>query len=187
MIIIDKSPGLQEVTRVHWFALSVKPRHEKSVAQALRSQGLEEFLPLYQEQHAWSDRTKRVEIPLFAGYVFCHFGFHDRFVVLNTRGVIRILGAGSIFSPVSEDQIAELRAISASGLPALPHPYLEPGDLVRVERGPLAGVRGMVLRNKGVTSLVVSVEILQRSVVVEVESEVVRPEVFRRQLTRAAS
>jgi transcription antitermination factor NusG len=126
-------------------------------------------------------------MPLFAGYVFCRFCFHDRFVVLNTRGVIRILGAGSIFSPVSEDQIADLRVITASGLAALPHPYLAPGDMVRVERGPLAGVRGMVLRNKGFTSLVVSVEILQRSVVVEVESDVVQPEVFRRQLTRAAS
>lgn len=178
---------LEPVTRPHWFALNVKPRHEKAVAESLRRQELETFLPLYQEQHAWSDRSKRVEVPLFAGYVFCRFSFSDRLAVWNTRGVIRVLGAGNIFAPISENQIAELRAIAASGLPARPCPYLAPGALVRVERGPLAGVQGMVLRNKGVMSVVVSVEILQRSVVVEVESNAVRPDIFQQQLTRAAS
>ncbi len=184
---IDKSQAFLSMAQPRWFALSVKPRHEKSVAQALRLQLFEEFLPLYREQHAWSDRTEWVAVPLFAGYVFCRFSFADRLAVLNTRGVLRILGAGNIFAPVSEEQIAELRAVVASGLPARPCSYLVPGEMVRVERGPLSGVRGMVLRNKGVTSVVVSVEILQRSVVVEVDSDAVRPDVFRRQLARAAS
>jgi transcription antitermination factor NusG len=184
---IDKLQAFQSIAQPRWFALSVKPRHEKSVVQALRLQQLEEFLPLYREQHAWSDRTRWVEVPLFAGYVFCRFSFADRLAVLNTRGVIRILGAGNIFAPVSEEQISELRAVVASGLPARPCSYLAPGEMVRVERGPLAGVRGMVLRHKGVTSVVVSVEILQRSVVVEVDSDAVRPDIFRRQLAHAGS
>lgn len=187
MIPIHPSRLLQPVTQANWFALNVKPRHEKSVAEALRAQGLESFLPLYEERHAWSDRIKRVELPLFAGYVFCRFSFADRLVVWNTRGVIRVLGAGYVFAPLSEEQIAELRAVSISGLPARPCPYLAPGEAVRVQRGPLTGVRGTVVRSKGVTSVVISVEILQRSVIVEVGSDVVRPEVFRRQLTRAAS
>jgi transcription antitermination factor NusG len=187
MSSLNPSQILEPVTRTHWFAVNVKPRHEKAVADSLRRQELEAFLPLYQEQHAWSDRTKRVEVPLFAGYLFCRFSFADRLAVWNTRGVIRVLGAGNIFAPVGEDQIAELRAVVASGLPARPCPYLAPGEMVRVDRGPLAGVQGMVLRNKGVTSVVVSVEILQRSVVVEVESDAVRPDIFRHQLTRAAS
>jgi len=187
MSSLNQSTNLEPVTRAHWFALNVKPRHEKVVAESLRRQQLEAFLPVYQEQHAWSDRTKRVELPLFAGYVFCRFSFAERVAVWNTRGVVRVLGAGNIFAPVSDDQIAELRALVASGLPARPCPYLAPGEMVRVQRGPLAGVQGMVLRNKGVTSVVVSVQILQRSVVVEVESDAVRPEVFRHQLTRAAS
>lgn len=188
MSSLNPSHTLQPATRAHWFALNVKPRHEKAVAESLRRQELETFLPLYQEQHLWSDRTKRVEVPLFAGYVFCRFSFSDRLAVWNTRGVIRVLGAGcNIFAPITENQIAELRAIAASGLPARPCPYLVPGEMVRVDRGPLAGVQGMVLRNKGVTSVVVSVEILQRSVVVEVESNAVRPEIFQHQLTRAAS
>jgi transcription antitermination factor NusG len=100
--------------------------------------------------------------------------------------VLRILGAGNIFAPVSSEQIAELRTIVASGLPARPCPYLVPGALVCVESGPLSGIRGTVVRSKGVTSVVVSVEILQRSVVVEVDSDAVRPDVSRRQLIRAA-
>ena len=187
MIIMPQSPNVEPVVRPHWFAINVKPRHEKSVAEALRRQGLESFLPLYQQRHVWSDRIKRVELPLFAGYVFCRFSFADRRTVWNTQGVIRVLGAGDVFAPVSEEQIAELRAVVASGLPARPCPYLASGEVVRVERGPLTGVRGTVLRNKGFTSVVVSVEILQRSVAVEVESGVVRPEIIRRQLTRAAS
>ena len=185
MISIERNP--QSSREAHWFAINVKPRHEKRVAETLRVQGLESFLPVYQERHAWSDRVKRVELPLFAGYVFCRLSYADRHVVWNTRGIIRLLGAGNVFAPLSEEQIAELRAVEASGLPARPCPYIAAGEVVRVERGPLAGVRGKVLRHKGVTSVVVSVEILQRSVLVEVESEAVRPETFRHQLTRAAS
>jgi transcription antitermination factor NusG len=181
------SPAYQSIAQPLWFALSVKPRHEKSVAQALRLRQLEEFLPLYQEQHAWSDRMKPVKLPLFCGYVFCRFSFADRLTVLSTRGVTRILGAGNIFAPISEEQIAELRAIVASGLPARPCSCPVPGERVRVERGPLCGVRGTVLRTKRTTSIVVSVEILRRSVAVEVHSDHVRPDAFQRQLARAAS
>jgi transcription antitermination factor NusG len=184
MTITDRP---ERLTQPHWFALLVKPRHEKSVAQALRDRQLEEFLPLIREQHAWSDRVKCVRVPLFAGYVFCRFAFADRLAVLNTRGVLRILGAGHIFAPVSCEQIADLRTIVASGLPARPGPYLVPGATVRVESGPLSGIRGMVVRNKGLTSVVVSVEILQRSVVVEVDSDAVRPDVVDHRLARAAS
>jgi len=187
MNIFDQSLARQPERPAHWFAINVKPRHEKSVTEALRRQGLELFLPLYQESHAWSDRIKRVELPLFAGYVFCRFSFADRVKVWSTRGVIRVLGAGNVFAPLSEDQIADLRAVVASGLPSRPCPYLVPGEPVRVERGPLIGLRGTVLRNKGVASIVVSIEILQRSVAVEVESDVLQPETCRRQLTRAAS
>jgi transcription antitermination factor NusG len=152
-----------------WFALSVKPRHEKAVARALRTRQLEDFLPLYRESHAWSDRTKPVELPLFAGYVFCRFSYSERLVVLNTPGVTAILGAGKVFAPISEEQIEALRTIAASRVRARPCEYLPPGQLVRVESGPLAGVRGTVLRHKGGACVVISVEILQRSVAAEVE------------------
>jgi len=157
-----------------WFALVVKPRHEKSVARALRAKQLEEFLPLYRERRAWSDRVKAVELPLFCGYVFCYFSYAERLRVLNTPGVVCILGAGEIFRPIAESEIETIRLIAQSGLPAKPYPYLEAGEIVRVEEGPLAGIKGTVIRSKGTTSVIISVELLKRSVAVELNSEAVR-------------
>jgi transcription termination/antitermination protein NusG len=154
-----------------WFALAVKPRHEQSVGRSLRERKVEEFVPVYREQRVWSDRAKRVELPLFPGYVFSRFAYHERLIVLNTPGVVAILGAGKVFTPVSDEQIAMLRAIVSSGLPARPCPYLAPGQLVHVDRGPLSGIRGTVVRGHGSTAIVVSIEMLQRSVAVELSHD----------------
>ena len=158
-----------------WFALTVKPRYEKSVSRALRARNLEEFLPLYKEKREWSDRVKAVEFPLFSGYVFCRFDYADRLTVLNTPGVASILGAGAIYAPIPEDEIAAIRLIVNSGVRARPWAYLAPGQTVRVDQGPLAGLRGTVLRNKGVTCVVISVELLRRSIAAEVDSCAVQP------------
>ncbi len=166
---------MRDVTVPLWFALSVQPRHEKAVAEALVFQQLETFVPLVRERRKWSDRVKAVEVPLFPGYAFCRFGFQDRFAVLNTRGVTGILGAGRCLDPVSEEQISALRKVVASGLQPRPYSYFSPGLPVTVGRGPLAGVRGTVLRNKGTTAVVISVDVLQRSIVVEVEPGALEP------------
>jgi transcription antitermination factor NusG len=152
-----------------WFALSVKSRHERSVSRALRVKELQEYAPMYRERHAWSDRVKRVESPLFPGYVFCRFSYAQRLAILNTPGVMAILGAGKVFSPIPEEEIASIRTLVDSGVPVRPCAYLAPGDVVCIERGPLAGVRGAVLRTKNSKYLVVSIELLQRSVVAEVD------------------
>jgi transcription antitermination factor NusG len=157
-----------------WFAVVVKPRHEKSTARLLRGRGLEEFLPLYRERRAWSDRRQALELPLFPGYVFCRFSYVDRLRVLSAPGVVCVLGAGDVFSPITEAEIRTIRGIVASGLPARPCPYLLPGEVVRVMEGPLAGVSGTVLRHKGITSVVITVETLRRSLAVELDSEAVR-------------
>ncbi len=167
-------PALENITQRLWFAVGVKPRHEKAVAEAFRASAIEYFAPVYRQQRVWSDRTKLVELPLFAGYVFSRFRYDERFRILNTRGVISILGGGKVFSPVSDEQIETLKTLVRSGAPARPHPYLAPGQQVEVERGPLAGIRGTVLRAKGTTCIVVGVEILQRSVAVEVDAAAVR-------------
>jgi transcription antitermination factor NusG len=158
-----------------WFAVSVKPRHEKAVGRFLRERDLVQFVPLCRGRRAWSDRVKKVDLPLFAGYVFCRFSYADRLNVLSTPGVTGILGAGKVFSPISEEQIAALRTIVASGAPARPCDYLPPGQIVRVEDGPLAGVSGTVLRSHGSASIVISIEILQRSVAVELDVFSVKP------------
>src|SRR5689334_560088 len=135
--------------RSSWFALTVKPRHEKAAAQNLRLRGLEEFLPLQTIRRSWSDRTQTIEAPLFPGYVFCRFTFGERLHALNTPGVRSVVGFGNRETPLDEADIGAVQRLVASGLPVSPLPYLRTGDRVQVEHGFLKGVRGVIVREKG--------------------------------------
>jgi transcription termination/antitermination protein NusG len=157
-----------------WFALAVKPRHEKAVARNLQARGLVEFTPVYAARRSWSDRTTRVDVPLFPGYAFCHFGRAERFAAITTPGVMSVVGFGLCDVPVEDAEIESIRALLASGLPVDPVPYVRAGDPVRIEHGPLAGARGTVLRLKGSWRLVVNVELLQRSVAIEIDRGMAR-------------
>ena len=156
---------------VSWFAVIVKPRHEKSAAAGLRSKGFNEFLPLYSSRRRWSDRVQQVELPLFPGYVFCQFSTDQRTGVLRTGGVVGVVGFGTGPAQVEESQIEAIRTILRSGYPVQPWPYLHVGDGVRIEDGPLIGLEGVLLREKGERRVVVSVELLQRSVAVDIGRE----------------
>jgi transcription antitermination factor NusG len=156
-----------------WYALTVKPNHEKTTAQALESKGLESFLPLYRARRRWSDRIKELDLPLFAGYVFCRFMGGERARVLTTPGVTSVVGFGNQPAPVAEEEIEAVRAMIASGLPVGPWPYLRVGERVRIEAGPLCGLEGILTQVKDVWRVVVSVELLQRSVAAEVDRDVV--------------
>ena len=157
-----------------WFALRIKARREKFVASSLRSKGYEEFLPLYRCRRRWSDRMKTHELPLFPGYVFCRFDMNNRLPILVTPNVLLIVGCGKTPLPVEDSEIAALQSIVKSGLKAEPWPYLRVGQRVRIERGSLEGVEGLLLAAKP-QRLVVSVTILQRSVAVEIEEAWARP------------
>jgi len=159
----------------NWFALQVKPRHEKAAANALRSKGFEEFLPMCTSVRRWSDRWKELQTPLFPRYVFCRFDLKDRLPVLTTPGVVSIVGTGKIPTPVDEAEIRAVQTIVKSGLPAEPWPFLRVGQLVRIEAGPLADLEGILLEIKNRHRLIVSVTILQRSVAVEIERFWVTP------------
>ena len=158
-----------------WFALCVKPRHEKTTAWALRSKGFEEFLPLHRRLRRWSDRLKELDEPLFSRYVFCRFDPMDRLPVLRTPGVVSIVGFAGNPAPVADGEIAALQAIVKSGLTAQPWPFLQRGQLVRIEAGPLSGLEGILLDWKSRHRLIVSVTLLQRSVAVEIDRLWVRP------------
>jgi transcription antitermination factor NusG len=158
-----------------WYALQVRPRFEKMVASALVSKGYEGFLPLYRHRSRWSDRIKEVQLPLFPGYLFCRFDINRRLPILVTPGVIQIVGIGKAPHPVDEGEIAALQTIVVSGLQAEPQSYLNIGEKVRIEIGPLAGVEGILVAMKGGSRLVVSVSLLQRSVSVEVKESWVVP------------
>lgn len=158
-----------------WFALITMPRHEKVVAKGLRSSGVEAFLPLYRSRRRWSDRVKEVELPLFAGYVFARFEPAGRVGILRTPGVRAIVSFGKFPTPVPDHEIVALQNMVASGLPLEPWPFLRVGERVRLEGGPLDGLEGILVRVDRVWRVVVSVNLLQRSVAAEVDRCWVRP------------
>jgi transcription antitermination factor NusG len=152
-----------------WFALHVRARQEKTAAWALHNKGFEQFLPTYLEARRWSDRMKKLEVPLFPGYVFCRLDLRQRLAALKTPGVMAIVGIGKDPTPVENSEIAALQAIMRTNLPAVPWPFLQVGHRVRIEAGPLAGVEGILADFKSRGRLVVSVTLLQRSVLVDIE------------------
>ncbi len=157
-----------------WFALMVKSHHEKAVASALRGKGYTEFLPLYEAWHHAGGRTKSVSLPLFPTYVFCRFDPHNRLPVLTTPGVFSIVGIGNMPAPVETREIAAIQSVLQSGRSVNPWPYVNIGDRVRVDSGPLKGIEGLLLNHKGEHRLLISLPLLQRSVTVEVERTWVR-------------
>jgi transcription antitermination factor NusG len=153
-----------------WFALQVRARHEQGVAAHLDGIGFEWFLPLYKCRKRWSDRIKEAEVPLFPGYLFCRLNPQDRLPILKTPGVVQIVGYNRQPVPVDEVEIMALQRLVSSGMPNHPWPYLEVGEQVRIESGPLRGLEGRVVEFKGNHRLVLSVKLLQRSVAVEMDS-----------------
>jgi len=159
----------------HWFALTVKPQHERAAAFALRQKGFEEFLPLYRTRRRWSDRMKELELPLFPGYVFCRFPSSERASVLMTPSVRSIVAFGRQAAPVADEEIRAIQTMICSGLPLAPWPYLRVGQRIQIEEGPLRGVEGILVGLKDAWRVVVSVNLLQRSVAVEIDRRAVTP------------
>ena len=153
-----------------WFALNTKFRYEGFAANHLRGKGYEVFLPIYKCRRRWSDRVKQLDLPLFPGYLFCRFDVMDRLPILTTPGMIQIVGFGKTPVPVDEAEIAALQTAIGSGLEREPWPFLQIGQKVKIDCGPLRGVEGILLNIKGGHRLVLSVTLLQRSVAVEVNS-----------------
>jgi len=159
-----------------WYALTVKHQHEMAARSALEFKGFEAFVPTYRARRRWSDRVKEEDLPLFAGYVFCRFAFTERIKVIDVPGVAKVVEFGGVPAEISEAEIAAIRTVMDSKLPAHPWPYLKLGDRVRVERGPLRGVEGVLLREqRDRLQLVIGIEMLQRSLAVEVEADMVTP------------
>jgi transcription antitermination factor NusG len=148
-----------------WFALYVKPRHEKNVSIILRGKGFEEFVPVYRRRTP----SRTSELPLFPGYVFCRFSTEHRLPVLTVPGVFYVVGFAGAAVPVKTEEIAALQRVVDSGLPRAPWPELPTGRKVLVSAGPLEGIEGIVVSYKNSSRLLISIELLQRSVSVEVD------------------
>jgi transcription antitermination factor NusG len=160
---------------VPWFAVRVKSQCEQSVAHAFRQRDYEEFLPLYWSRRRWSDRIKMLQLPLFAGYLFCRFDPSQRARILEVPGVVHIAGIGKIPLAVDSAEVEAIRLAVNSGQRLEPWNHMQVGDTVRVEEGPLCGLQGVLLRLKGGSHLILSIKMLQRGVAVEVERSLVVP------------
>jgi len=158
-----------------WYAVAVRSNFEKIVAESLRQKDYEIFLPSHLSKRSWSDRTKVIERALFPGYLFCRMELQQRVPLLNTPGVASIIGMGKCPVPVPDSEIRAVQTIVESGLPVSPWPYLKAGQSVYINQGPLAGLEGIVIAAKNSSRLVVSVEMLRRSVTVEIENEWAEP------------
>ena len=158
-----------------WYALRVKSNFEWVTASILREKGFREFLPVYKAKVRWSDRVKLAERPLFPGYLFCQFDASQRLPIVSTPGVVHVVGVGKRPVAIDKQEMEAISTIVRSGGPAMPWPFLQVGERVLVERGPLAGLEGMLVSLKSSCRIVVTISLLQRSIAVEIEREWVRP------------
>lgn len=156
-------------SQARWYALRTRSRHEKIVRDQLAKQGIEPLLPIVKRLSQWKDRKKEIEVPLFSGYCFVRFALDHKLAVLKTIGVVDLVGSGHSPEPIPDEEIAALRTLMASVLPYDSHPYLHEGMMVEVIRGPLQGVRGILLRKEKRHRLVLGVRLIQQAAAVEID------------------
>jgi transcription antitermination factor NusG len=158
-----------------WFAVYTTPRHEKAVARQFEVRHIESFLPLYRSVRRWKNGCRvEVDRPLFPNYIFASLERHEYGRVLQTPGVLSLVGSKREPSPVVSSEIESLR----SGLPLRefePHPYLVAGDRVRIHSGPFAGMVGVLVRRKNNLRVVLSLDLIMQSVAVEIGMDEVEP------------
>jgi transcription antitermination factor NusG len=162
-----------------WFALAVKPRFEKAVAQGLELKGYETLLPLYKKHHKYGARSKVAELPLFPGYVCCRFDVLTRLPILTMPGVIRVLGVGNKPIALADVEVNSLQMAITARLSVQPFPFIDAGQRVRINAGALAGLEGIIIGCKQRLRLVLSVTLLRRSVLLEIDRDQVSAEECR--------
>lgn len=165
---------MSDVSSSHgWYALYTRHQHEKTVYELLSGKGIESFLPLYTAAHRWKDRVKRVSLPLIPCYVFVREPVVEWLPVLSTPGVHSVVGFGGQPATIPSSEVEAIQKVVNSPVKVEAHPYLREGDRVRVTSGVLQGLEGILLRKKNWCKLLLSIELLQRSVAVEIEAAMV--------------
>ena len=158
-----------------WFAIRTRSQSEKLTTVVLRNKGYEPFLPLYRVERRWSDRIRKMDVPLFYGYVFCCFNIDRRLPILTMPSVVEIVGIGRTPVPIDDTEIAAIQTLVESGLSLQPRPFLEVGKRVGVVAGPLRGLQGILLHSSNSDRLVVSITLLRRSVAAEIDRRWIVP------------
>lgn len=158
----------------NWYALYTRPRFEKKVNEALQLKDLHSFLPVRTVIRMWSNGKKKIEEPLFPSYVFIKSGTKEQYQALKTYGVCRFVGFNGRPSRIPDAQIQAIQHILEQNHVPKPHEYLNRGDLVEIVDGPLAGMRGFYVEDRGVGRLVITVDAIMQSIAVEVERDFVK-------------
>jgi transcription antitermination factor NusG len=170
-----QTPFPQGHCEPRWYAAYTSANHEKRVVEQLGVREVEHFLPLYASQRRWKDRRMTLDLPLFPGYVFVRLALRDRLRVQQVPGVARLVGFNGTPAALPDEEIETLRKSLGNGIHVEPHPYLTVGRRVRIKSGPLAGVEGVLLRRRGNSRLVISIDLIQRSVAVDADAMDVEP------------
>jgi len=165
------NPGSSPQSGLKWYAVHTRARHEKVVAAQFRSRGLDCYLPLVEEIHRWSDRRKRVLVPLFSGYAFIHASESAETVaaVRQVQSVVGLVGAQPGGTAIPEAEINTVCRLLSHNIPCVNYPFLKVGRRVRIRGGALEGLEGTLVSVQGTTSFVVSIELIQRSLAVRIE------------------
>ena len=158
-----------------WWAIYTRHQHEKTVAEMLSTKGFEVFLPLYESMRRWKDRSKLLTLPLFPCYVFLKGTLERKLQVVSTPGVHMILYRGDEVATIRAEEMAAIQTAVEGRLRVEPHPFLKCGQRVRVLRGAMEGVEGILTRKKNLFRLILSVDMLAQSVAVEVNAADVEP------------
>ena len=155
-----------------WFAIHTRPRYEKKVTAELQGKGIEAYLPLYSDTHQWSDRRRVVELPIFPGYVFLRAAssMNSRVSVLRTNGVIHFVGSRNMGTAIPDYEIEAVRLVVKRNSSFVPHPYgPQVGQQVRIRGGCLDGLTGVLRAVNGDDNLIISVNLIQRSIAMRVK------------------
>jgi transcription antitermination factor NusG len=172
---LQPGPQPADGQQSHWYAAHVRSRHERQVARQLEERRVSCFLPVYRSVRRWKDRRKELDMVLFPGYVFVHLDLKDRLRVLQVPSVVRFVSFNGYPAPLPDGDIEALSNGLAKGVRAEPHPYLKVGNRVRVKYGPMAGTQGILVRRKDKFRIVLSIDLIMRSVAVEVDEADVEP------------
>src|SRR5712672_4351587 len=175
---LDSQPGVAlpaDYLEPRWYAAYTCANHEKRVREQLEQMSIESYLPVYEAVRRWKDRRMRLQLPLFPGYVFVHMALVDRLRVLQVPSVVRVVGFNGHLAAVPDGEIEGLKTGLSGGVRAEPHPFLTAGRRVRIKTGPPQGREGILIRKNGSLRAVLSIDIIQRSIVVDVEVADVEP------------
>ena len=160
-----------------WYAIQTVARHEKRVAIHLIDRQIITFLPLLKQVHEWSDRRKSIQVPLFSCYVFVRYSSQRqiREEILRTPGVLGFVGGHGQGTSIPNEQLDSIRKLLEEDVPFAFHPFLQVGQRVRIRGGCLDGVEGILVEKNRDQSLIVSVELLRRSLAIRVEGYELEP------------